>query len=131
MEIQTTLGMLAAAESALGRLVALKLPVKVGYHVSKLAKLVQQETAHYETQRINLIRELGDERDPTPMEAAAGMVDKVHQVRPADLATFKTRLKELQDISVTIQWAPVSVAALEGQLVTPQDLIDLGPLVSD
>lgn len=122
--IPTTLGTLAAAAPALGRLAAQPLPVKAAYTVAKLLKLAGVEIDHFTELRNAMIRELGEERD--------GAEGKVVQVKPEHVETFTARLTELAAITVTLNWTPIDLAALPDTItVSPADLLALGPLVTD
>jgi hypothetical protein len=124
MPITTTLGTLAAAAPALGRLAAQPLPVKSAYTVAKLLKLAGAEIDLFTERRNALIKELGEETD-TPQ-------GRVLQVTPDNMATFTTRLTELAAIDVTLAWTPIDLAALPDTItLSPADLLALGPLVTD
>lgn len=125
------LGKLAAADAALARLANLQLPIKAAYHVAKLGRLAAQEIEIFYEQRNALIKELGEEREATPAEVATGRQGRVMAVLPANHETFTARLKELTDHEVTIPWGPIDPAILGERLITPADLIALGPLMKD
>lgn len=129
--IETTLGALFDAEPALGRLLAVPLPVKTAYHVAKLGRLVREDTAHFHEQRAALIRELGAERDPTDAEKAHGGSDtKVISVTAEHWQEFQTRVAELAAIPVTLAWRPLLLDDLGAIAISGADLLALGPLVT-
>ncbi len=127
--IATTLGMLVDAEASLAKLAAVRLDAKARYHVAKLLKLVTAETRHFHDQRMEIVKELGTEREPTGEERARLGPDKVHQIAPENLPAFRARLQELAAIEVTLPWGPVLSTWLESCAdITAADLIALGPL---
>jgi hypothetical protein len=124
--ITTTLGTLAAAAPALGRLAAQPLPVKSAYTVAKLLKLAGAEIDLFTERRNALIQELGEEKDGGQGEG------RVVQVKPHYVPTFTARLTELAAIEVTLAVDPLDVTALPDTItVSPADLVLLGPLVTD
>lgn len=132
MPITTTLGTLVAGADALTRLAAQPLPVTAAYQVAKLVRCATVEVDLFTERRHALIAELGDERDATPAERETGLVGRVRQVRPAELGTFHARISDLAAIAVTLDAAPVPLAALGDRVqVSPADLLALGPLVVD
>jgi hypothetical protein len=118
--IPMTLSQLVAAEEALTRLLEVKLPAKLAYHVAKLARLVTEETRHYHTQREALIRELGVPIPDSP--------DQI-RVEPQHLLEFQTRLMEVGEIETRIAWVPLQLADLPD--MTGADAMRLGPLLVD
>jgi hypothetical protein len=127
--ITVTLGALVDAEPALAKLTSVKLDAKTRYHAVKLARLVAAETKHFSEQRHDLVKELGEEREPTGAERARFGPDKISEVKPAQLLEFRARIKELADVSVTIPWGPVTSSMLESYPeFTGADMLALGPL---
>lgn len=120
--IQTTLGALVNAESALAPLCALKLSAKSAYHMKKLAQLVAGETKHFNAERDALIKELGTKRD-----------DGNFELTPDNdqMPTFVTKVTELAAVPVEIPWGPITLAMLADERVSAQDLAALGPLLAD
>jgi len=122
MAITTTLGTLAAAAPALGRLAAQALPITAAYRVAKLTKLAGVEIDHFTDLRNAMIKELGEEH---PSDAGP-----VVQVKPEHVATFTARLTELAGVEVTLAWTPIDLASLPDTItLSPADLLALGPLV--
>ena len=122
--ITTTLGTLAAAAPALGRLAAQPLPVKSAYTVAKLLKLAGAEIDLFTERRNALIQELGETKDSEQ--------GKVVQVTADNVETFTARLTELAAIETTLNCAPIDLAALPDTItLSPDDLLLLGPLVTD
>ncbi len=124
MSIQTTLGELVAAEDALKRVAALKLPVKSAYHVAKLIRIVSGEVRAFHEQRERFIRELGVTAPPN----AHG--EQTISVTPEQWPEFQRRIRELAAISVSIAWGPLTVEMFGTESVAPADLVALGPLMA-
>ena len=128
LKVETTLGAFVHAEPALHRTLTAALAAKARYHAVKLAKLVFAEIKHFTDERDRLIKELGEEREPTPEEIARGVTGKVTAVVPEHAAEYRARLKELLDVPVTIAWGPLTHAMLEPTDITGDVLVGLGPL---
>lgn len=127
--IETTLGALVDAEPALTRLLAVPLPVKTGYALAKLGKLVRKETAYFHEQREAAIRALGAARAPNVAEQAVGhteIIEVTAEHRPA----FFARIALLGAIAVTIPWEPIALDALGDLAITGEDLLALEPLLT-
>lgn len=122
--LQTTLGDLVAAEEALSRVAALKLPVKSAYHVAKLVRLVREETRVFHEQRDAFIRELGE------ASVANAHGEQTITVKPANWPEFQKRIRELAAIAVTIAWGPLTLDMFGEESIAAADLLALGPLVT-
>jgi hypothetical protein len=118
--IVMTLGDLVLAEEALTRLLEVKVPARLAYHVAKLTRLVKAETAHFYTARDSEIRELGLESIERPGE---------FRVREEHMPLYMRRLSELAAVETTIEWTALPLAELPE--ITAADLLRLGPLVED
>lgn len=127
--ITTTLGVLVEAEMALARIASVRLPVKAAYHVAKLCTLVRAELRPFHEQRQAHIKELGEERDPTPAEAAQNMGQRVMAVTPKNWPEFERRMAELVAIEVSLRYGPIDLASFVAVEVSAGDLMALGPLV--
>ena len=119
LTIDATLGDLAAAETALGRVLAVKFDkdggAKLRYHVAKLARLVAAETRHYYEERDALVMRYGDN-------------GKIAPASP-NWAAFVEALKPIADVPTTIAWSPITEAMIAPYPdITAADLIALGPL---
>lgn len=129
--IDTTLGQLADAEAALGRLAAARMPFAAAYRVSKLAKAVALELLHFQEERTKLVREFGQAREATVAERAAGADPTVIHVAPgsAHWLLFVEKARELAAVPVTLDVAPFDPSSIPGLEITAADLVALGPLV--
>jgi hypothetical protein len=117
--ITTTLAVLVDAQPALERLAAQPLPVKVAYAVAKLARLVRPEVEHFIQQRNELVRAHG--------APANGTIE----VRPEERDVYVAKVVELASVEVTIDAAPIPLAALDGVRVMAHDLMALQAFVID
>lgn len=128
-KIVATLKELVEAEPALLRVLRVKLEPKLRYHALKLAKLVAVETKHYGEEINALIKELGEERDPNGAERAKYGPEPIWEVTKANKKVFVERAKELQDVSATIAWGPITSAMVElNTEIVGSDLNEMGPL---
>ncbi len=121
--ISATLGQLADAEPALGRLASEKLPFQVSYRIAKLARAVAVETKHFHDARNALVREYG--------QAKSGGADEMH-VTPdmPNWSDFVTKVVELAAVEATIPLWPIDLTTVEGLTISAGDLLLLGPLVT-
>jgi hypothetical protein len=122
--IQTTLGTLAVAEDALMRLRARPLAPVVAYRVSVLLAQVNAQLVHYHGIRDDLIRELGHERPATNGGPT------LYEVAPDNLGTFRMRLRDLHAEPIELAVAPIDVATLGLEPMTPLDMELLRPLLA-
>lgn len=130
--IATTLGQVALAEPALAQIAAIRLPVKTAYHVAKLLRLVQDETRLFQERRNEAIRRHGTERPATAEERAASGPTIV-EVLPGHegWSAFLTEMRELESVSVTLPWGPLTLDMLGQVEIEPSVLLNLGPLLAD
>lgn len=128
--IATTLGALIEAIPALTRLVAHPLPIKVAYHASKLCRLIDAETPHFQAQQTAFFKELAVKRPATRKEQQAGHGQEVTEIPPAQRTEFDRRMKELAALPVTLAWSPVALADLGAITISTGDLLALGPLIT-
>lgn len=128
--IVTTLGALIQAVPALTRLVAHPLPIKVAYHASKLCRLIDAETPHFEAQRAAFFKDLAVERPPTPKEWEVVTGPLVTEIPAAQRPEFERRMQELAALPVTLAWSPIALADLGAITISTGDLLALGPLVT-
>lgn len=129
--VNITLGSLVAAVPALQRLAELRLPVKTAYHLAKLLRAVQQEAAEFETQRIALLKQYGEERDATLSEQAQFGAARVTVVPAVQSEAFSTALKALTALEVDVPLQPLTLAELGDATVAGNDLCLLGALLAD
>ena len=130
-EIQTTLGALVNAEPVLMRLSDLRLPAKSAYHLAKLCKLVLAEVQHFHTERERIVKTLGEERPPTPDEAAQNGGTPVTEVTPENRGEFFRQLQELAAVDVAIAWKPLALEALAAVDVSADEVNVLGALLEE
>lgn len=132
-KIVTTIGELVQAEPALTRLIAVKLDAKTRYHAMKLAKLVAAETKeHFYDPQLEAFKEFGVETEPTPAQVRQFGPDKLFDIAtasPEKRAAFTARIKDLRNVSVTIDWGAITSAMVENYPeFTGADCLALGPL---
>ena len=129
MPIDSTLGRLVAAEEALRRLAEQRMPLKTAYHIAKLAKLLSAESEIFQQKKTEIFRAHGTERPPKTEEERAQFGETVLEVPPASRQVVFDAMKELFEVPVRIEWAPLTLAQLDGVSISPLDLIALDPVV--
>ena len=128
--ITTTLGALVQAEEALGRLAAQRLPIKAAYQLSKLLRLVPAETKHFHEQKNAFVKELGKERDCTPLERQRHG-PTITEVTPENRAAFFAKIEELSTLAVALDAQTVPLADIEDITISAADLIALEPFTAE
>src|SRR4029079_9899812 len=98
----------------LKRLVSVRLPAgavhaKAAYDLAKLLRSVTAETQHFEDKRLDAIRELGAERDPTAPEIAGGQPagQPILAVTPEHWPEFMSRTTAEAAVSVELDVRPL------------------------
>lgn len=126
--ITTTLGALAVAEDALGRLRARRLDPVVAYRVALLLEQVGQRLGHYHTIHTELVKEFGAERAAT-REEQDRFGPTVTEVLPAKVGDFRLRIRELHAEPVEIDLSPLDIATLGSEPMTAAEMDVLRPLL--
>lgn len=104
--IKTTLGALDASLPAMAALMGEKLPIKVAYHVTKLAKRIPTELTLFGEKRTELLKEANAEPEPG---------DNTRMRIPADKAeAFSSAWTELSSIEVSIDLNQLTLDSLDG-----------------
>jgi len=120
------LGNVFAAKSALGRLVALRMPSKVAYRVLKFTRKFDIEFGVVEEQRVKLIREVTGAKE--------GEDAKIENGTP-EMTSFFEKFAPVLDTDCELEACPLKFDALmdaldseEGNVLSAQDLALLEPL---
>jgi len=137
--ITVSMGELLGVADVLKRLVSVRLPAgaihaKAAYDLAKLLRSVTAETQHFEDKRLDAIRELGTERDPTPGEIAAGQPagQPILAVTPEHWPEFMSRTTAEAAVSVELDVRPLTLRTVEMYELSGADVLALGPfLVED
>lgn len=132
--ITITLGKLARTEAALARLSQMQLPMKAAYPAAKLVKLATPELQTYHEKRSGLFERLGDKRDATQADVAAGIAkvgETVTAIKPEHLEEFAKEMKELEAIEVSLAVNAIDVKLLESATISPGDLMVLEPFLTE
>ena len=127
--ITTTLGALVALQPALGRLMAIALPVKVAYSLSKIAARVSEDVSIFHERRNALVKEFGVERDATAEELAQGQRSPICEVAVSQRPAYFARVEELMAVAVSIEWPPVLLDDLGPIMMSAADVLALAPLL--
>jgi len=106
--ITLTVGEALAANEALGRVMATKLPIKISYHLGRIGKLVMREIQTYDEARMKLVKELGAEVKPEDGKPATGQ----WMVKPENLQSFQEQMKALLEIPIKIDLDQISIASI-------------------
>jgi len=137
--ITVSMGELLGVADVLKRLVAVRLPAgavhaKAAYDLAKLLRSVTAETQHFEDRRLEAIKELGTERDPTAAEIATGHPagQPILAVTPENWPEFMSRTTAEAAVSVDLDVRPLTLRTVEVYELSGADMLALGPfLVED
>lgn len=124
-----TIEQIVAAREALKTFGELKLPMKAAVEVLRLFKKVSAECEHFDKLKTDLMRELGEEREPNEMERALGYNQTVIAVKPEHMAEYQTRISELLCVEVDLEFKPLDLNTcgdVEVKPATLQILTDSG-----
>lgn len=122
------LSTLINSEGSLKKLLAVKLPVKIAYKLSKIVNLIQPELTIFQEQRDKLIKELGTEKDKDSGN---------FQVTPENMPKFIEEIGKLTDIEVNLEFGagkavePIKLADLGDIELEAQDLVALDWLITE
>lgn len=124
-----TLSQVLAAEPVINDLAKVKRSAKDRYHLARLVEAVRRETKHFADERVDLIKTLGQARDPTPTERAAGQLGVIYEVKPEHLTTYIEKLNELLavDVEIDARWL-LTPELLAQELLSAEDELALEPL---
>lgn len=133
--ITMTLGALVyAGETALKNLCAMKLSASAAYRLSKMARIVGEETTHYYEQRDSHGKDLGtmDGKNLTiPAEVDEVSADGTIVKKPnPNLDEFMRRMTDVSNVSVELAIRPFPLSDLGDNTISAADLLALGPLVT-
>ena len=124
--IETTLGEAVNREPVLRRISEQDgMSEKTKYSVTKLSRLVEQESRIFGERRLALFTELGVERDARSDAERRMHGATLWEIRTENLPEYQKRLAELMAITVKIDWAPLRSVDLPQS--KPSDRLDLGP----
>lgn len=121
--ITMTMAELDAAQPALTRLLAQRLPARAAYHLAKLARLLTADLQYLRDHRAALFQEFGQPSGTAPDGSTFFTIPPEHR------DAFGRRWREVMAVPVEIAWTPLAFDVL-GE-ITPEDLLALGPLVAD
>lgn len=129
MSIQTTLGALVNAESALIRLNDLRLGYARMYQISKLTALVRAEAKFFYDKRAAAIKVLGAPRATATDDERAKFGDSLTEVPKEKQPEFFAKLAELEQVAVTIDWTPLAPA--DDLNLSGAEILALGALLAE
>ena len=126
--IKLTIGEALAANEALGRVMATKLPIKISYHLARIGKIVIREIQTYDEARMKLVKELGCE---TPAEEGNPPTGQ-WMVKPENMQSFQEQMKALLEVPIEIDLNQISIASLpESSEFAAADLMGCGNIFTE
>lgn len=106
-----------SAES-LKKLIAIKIPIKIGYQLSKLVNQIQPDLSSYEENRVKLVKEYGILDEKGDLKVSNDNIQK-----------FTEELTKLTEIDVNVDFEKIKVEDLGQINIEPQELVHLGWLL--
>lgn len=129
--MKTTMGALVQAEQVLAKLSQQTVSARTAYRLAKLTAAVRTDTKHFQEQRNELIKQLGEERQATDDERAASGEGTVIEVKAENRDAFVARLNELAAIEVSIEKWRLTLEDLEAFSLSSNDVLALGDLIEE
>lgn len=111
--MKITLHQLISSKEALQNLLAISLPVKISYLISRIVNKINPELVIFEEKRNNLIKELGEDVGEGNM-----------RVTEANIPKFTEALEELNKIEVDLGLEKIKIDDLGDIKIAPKDLPD-------
>jgi hypothetical protein len=96
------------AKPALEKLLNYALPIKTAYGLKRLVRAVNSELTEFETERVALVKKLGQENEKGDFN-----------VKPDNVEVFTTDLNSLLDCEVDIPYEPIPISSLGDVLISP------------
>ena len=109
------LGQLNSIIEGLNQLMVEKLPIKIAYSISKVAKKIQAEAKLYEENRIVLIERYCDKN-----EEGKPIIEDNHYL--INDKAFAREFTELSEMIIDIEFKTISINALEGITISPMTM---------
>jgi hypothetical protein len=98
-----------------------KLPVKVGYRVSKILRKIEPELKAYETSRMDLFKEFG----------VHDVAKDQYSIPPEKMAEFGLQMQSLVDEDLGLDLPTIRVSELGDLTIEPTQLLGLDPILVD
>ena len=104
------------------------LPIKLSYPLSKLGKLIENESRSFEESRMKIIEKHGEKDE----DGKLIQKDNVINIPKDNLDDFNLEFNELLDINMTFSFQPISIASLDENLnISSIDLMILSEFFID
>lgn len=132
MAITVSIGALVQAERVLLQLAQQRVSFKATRHLDRLTTIVQAETALFHKTHDALVRELGQQRDVTPLEKVSGIEGPITEVSPENRDVFVAKITEMTSLDVPLEadaWL-LTAAVLDEFRLSREDLVALRPLLA-
>jgi hypothetical protein len=117
--MNVTLAQLVTAIPAIDKLAGTDLPVKTSYRIGRLIKSINSELAVYNTERTRLIKKYGTQQDNGDWSVGENN------------AEFMSEMTTLTEIEVELKHDPISIETLGDIELSPMDMVNLEPFISD
>jgi hypothetical protein len=130
--IKIKLGDLLVADQTLQALGDIDLPARAAYDVAKMAKVIAPDVQIFNDKRNALVKELGEDREPTEAERANGATSSITAVKAENLDEYNRRVQELLDLDIEINLVGLDLSRFGDKfMLKPRQIFSLGALVKD
>lgn len=123
--ITTTLGELVNAYGGLRAVLALDLPSKTSFHAAKLARLIMGDVQSFNQERDALLQKYGTKNKTKDGEP------ETYTLVGKKRTKFESEFKDLSETVATVDYAPLTLAMLDGRNISGENLLALGPLLAE
>ena len=126
--VEFTVEEILVAERALGSIAQAKLPVSVGYQISKLIKVVSDEIRTIRESQMKIAEKYG-ERDEQGMLVER---DGVYPIPKENQEAFNKDMEELLEVKCNLQITPINIEKLGDKIeLSVSDLLALGKFLTE
>lgn len=126
--VEFTVEEILVAERALGTIAQAKLPVSVGYQISKLIKVVGDEIRTIRESQMKIAEKYG-ERDEQGMLVER---DGVYPISKENQEAFNKEMEELLEVKCNLQITPINIEKLGDKIeLSVSDLLALGKFLTE
>jgi len=126
--VEFTVEEILVAERALGSIAQAKLPVSVGYQISKLIKVVSDEIRTIRESQMKIAEKYG-ERDEQGMLVER---DGIYPIPKENQEAFNKDMEELLEVKCNLQITPINIEKLGDKIeLSVSDLLALGKFLTE
>lgn len=104
-----------------------KLPIRVSYAIAKNMTKIERELKHYNKERQKLI----DEYCLKEEDGTLKIINGSYNIDPKRKEKFNKEINELQEIEIEIDVHKFNISLLEGEEMTPSELMNIDFMIEE